>query len=276
MVATLLIPRQYTATGEFLLQDAVAPQGLSQLASQFGITPPTSGPSPVFYAQWVTSFEIVREVARTRYRIKGDQPFAGTLYDFFGIPMDGVDDDVKAVNMLRKHTRSRADRVTLTVDIEVTLRNRQLASAVDRRFLSVVSEFATQRRMSSGRAEREFVEKRLRDARDSLRFAEESLADFIRANHSYAESPDLALRYTRLQRDIAERQSIVQILVQSFEAARLQEVRDTPILSVTQNPEASVEPVRRGILMKGTLAFAILILIQYLFLGWYARRTTDA
>jgi uncharacterized protein involved in exopolysaccharide biosynthesis len=51
---------------------------------------------------------------------------------------------------------------------------------------------------------------------------------FLQANRQWANSPDLTFQHDRLERDIALRQQVYTTLVQSFEQARISEVRDTP------------------------------------------------
>jgi uncharacterized protein involved in exopolysaccharide biosynthesis len=263
VVAALLVsPRKYTATAEFLLQESsTGGSNLASLAAQFGVASPAiSGPGAALYAEWLQAFEVVREVAISQYDVKGARPFTGTLKEYFELGDQAGEEN--AVMMLRRHARPRADRQLNTVRIDVVFPSRELASAVARRYLEVLSAFAEKRRRTVGGNERAFVEGRLAESKDSLRIAEDNLAEFVRANRNYSSSPDLNLRYARFQQRVTQRQGVVQTLLQSYEAARLQEIRDTPVFSLIQRPEFAVEPVARGTALKGVLAFLTLVLLQ--------------
>ena len=62
------------------------------------------------------------------------------------------------------------------------------------------------------------------------------MQDFMQANRQWDNSPDLQFQHDRLQRDITLRQQVYTTLVQSFEQARIAEVRDTPVITVLQEP----------------------------------------
>jgi hypothetical protein len=270
-VISVIRKREYIATAEFLLQEpsaAMSGQGLAQLASQFGVSPMTgSGPTGFFYAEWVRSFEIMREAASSRYAALGGGP-KSDLYTYFELEAGDLAADAMMVKELRKHVRTRFDRSVSTVRIDVQLPNAALASELGRRLIDILNKYAAQRRMTSGRAEREFVGRRLAEARDSLAAVELEYATFIKVNRRIQESPTLMLLAERLQRRIQQNQAVIQTLVQNYEAARVQEVRDTPVISIVQRPEAAVEPIPRGTIFLASIAFVLATAFQ---LAWQFR-----
>ena len=67
-VATLLVPRTFTAHATLTPQSRRSPSSLSGLASQFGLALPLGGDvaqSPAFYADLLTSYHILGAVVDT-------------------------------------------------------------------------------------------------------------------------------------------------------------------------------------------------------------------
>jgi uncharacterized protein involved in exopolysaccharide biosynthesis len=103
-------------------------------------------------------------------------------------------------------------------------------------------------RTSQGQAaaERKFVEGRLAVAGADLRDAEDRLERFLRANGDLSRSPELTIERERIQRDVGLRQQVFTSLTQSYEEARIREVRDTPAITILEPPSVPTEPASRG------------------------------
>ena len=67
---------------------------------------------------------------------------------------------------------------------------------------------------------------------------------FLRQIRRYDQSAQLQFEHERLQREIELRQQVYITLVQAFEQVRVEEVRNTPGISVLESPEGSAR--RRG------------------------------
>ena len=123
--------------------------------------------------------------------------------------------------------------------------------------LELVNDYNLRRRQSQARQEREFLEGRLTEVRRELSQAEDSLARFSRRNRRLADSPELQVEQERLQRQVTLRQQVYLTLAQNFEAAKLEEVRSTPLISVIDQPDVFVEPLLRHTLLKVLAAFLV-------------------
>src|SRR5690606_9280112 len=106
------------------------------------------------------------------------------------------------------------------------------------------------------RAEREFVGARLQEAERELREAEAELEAFLRQNRRYDQSAQLQFEYGRLQRQVELRQQVYVTLAQAFEQVRIEEVRNTPVISVLESPEGSARR-RGGRIAKVMMALAV-------------------
>jgi uncharacterized protein involved in exopolysaccharide biosynthesis len=261
-VLTFNRPRQYTGRASFIPVEASSPQaGISALVSQFGIGPTAaSGNSPDFYVELLQSAVLQREVLTMRYRLSSGD--SATLLRVMQITPDtgakALSDGLRA---LRGVTSIDADRLTGVVHLEVYTKDRDLSSQVARRFLDLVNEFNLRRRQLRGHTEAEFMGERVAEAQRVLQEGEESLADFYRRNRRYQDSPALVAEEGRLQRVIGLRQQLYLSLSQSLQVARLQEVRNTPVIAVIEEPEGFVEARPRGTirnLVLGALAGLIM------------------
>ena len=266
----LLTPRQYVARGSFVPQDAGPTRGsLGAIAAQLGmgqlsaLVGSQTSSSPQFYAALMRSQEVLLAVADAIYETPAPQPFRGTLRDYFGIS-DADVDRARLRTIRRLNERVLAvdvDRNTGIVHFTVTLRNRALAGQVAARFLDVVNEFNLRRRQAQVGREREFVERRATEALQDLREAEGALAAFHRRNRQFTESPELLAAEGGLRRRVELAQQLYVTLAQQHEMAKIEAVRNTPVITTIDEPRNVVAPVPRGTLTKVLTALVLSALL---------------
>src|SRR5207244_4232373 len=127
--------------------------------------------------------------------------------------------------------------------IDVDARFPQLAAAVANRFIECLNDFNTKTRESQARERRKFVEGRLADGERDLRAAEEDLRTFYERNRSWQQSPQLVFEEGQLRRQVEIRQEVYLTLRRDYETARIEEVNDTPVITVL---DIAVPPERRS------------------------------
>jgi uncharacterized protein involved in exopolysaccharide biosynthesis len=93
------------------------------------------------------------------------------------------------------------------------------------------------------RERREFIELRLAEAEQALRTSEDRLRVFLEKNRQFRGSPELEFQYERLQRHVALDQEVFTTLRRQYEEARIEEVNDTPLLTII---DMAVPPTRRS------------------------------
>jgi uncharacterized protein involved in exopolysaccharide biosynthesis len=259
MVWTFARPRTYTAAASFLPQSSESRvSGLAGVAAQFGVAIPMdqSGQSPQFYADLIRSRRVLAALVDTTYGVR-DAGVAreATLADVLGIRE-------RSARVRRELTMlALSARIIVLVDVETNVVTVQVATTdaelslqLVQNLLRLVSAFNLESRQTQGRAERRFVESTVEQARGELRASEDRLQEFLQRNREFRNSPELLFGYDRLQRDVALRQQVAVSLAQSYEQARIAEVRNTPVVTVVEQPEAPVIPDRRRLLLKGLLA----------------------
>jgi uncharacterized protein involved in exopolysaccharide biosynthesis len=266
----LLGGRTYSASTSFVPQSPDAQQSrLATLAGQFGVTVPGSdgsGESPAFYAELLRSREILRPVARARYDFTGPgrglaagERRSGTLPELLELDEDTDDLAVlKAVTWLREGAVTvQTGRETGVVSLAVETPWAGLSYAIAGRMLELVNEFNLETRQSRAAAERQFLEGRLREARDSLLAAETRLEQFLQGNRQWEGSAELRFQYDRLDRQVTRSQQLATSLDQAYEEARVSEVRNTPVITVVESPDLPLEAEPRGLLLKTALGLLL-------------------
>lgn len=278
---TLIFGRGFVAESTFQPDTSSPDVGrLAGLASQLGfpVGRMSEGESVEFYVSLAESRSLLAEVATDTFRFAESEgspdTLRGTLLDLLevkgGTPTE----------RLRNATERLERDIDVWADVNsgiVTLRTRApwagLAVQVNRNLLEGIHRFNLEKRRSQARAEREFVEERVRHARSELEAAEADLRRFLEVNRRYDDSPQLRFEADGLQRRVSLRQQVYTSLAESFEKARLDEVRNTPVVTVIDAPEGSARrtwsPVRNTVL---ALLLGLLLVAGWIFLREYVER----
>lgn len=261
VAVTLLRADKYTTTALFRPQGSEASASeLLALASQFGVNVGGGGgdeASPAMYAELLLSREILARVAHDPYTVAGVGTTA--LKDLLEIEEDTeplreeatiewLEEDAVTVSTARE---------TGTVTVAVETEWPDLSVAIAERLLDEVARFNLDTRRSQAAAEREFIEARVLNAEGELKLAEVEQREFLEANRLFQDSPLLVFQHDGLQREVMLRQSVLTTLVQSYEQARISEVRDTPVITVLQTPFLPPGPDDRRLVLSAALGIVL-------------------
>lgn len=253
--------RVFAAESAFVLDTERPTAGVSGIAAQFGIAIPQSGDaqSPSFYADLLRSPTILRAIIDSGVTVPGPRgPVLVRLID--SIPGTVGDHALRrhyAIQRLQNRVSATAAQRTGVVTLRVLDPSPQLALALNSRMLALLNEFNITRRRTSATAQRLFIEERLQAARDALRSAEERLRVFLDANRGFVPSSEANFERQRLERDVSTRSQVYLSLLQSFEQAKVEEIRAAPLIAVTEAPELPVGPEPRRLARKGVIALLI-------------------
>ena len=264
----------------FTTEASIRPQGsdastsqLMALATQFGVNVPGAASeeaSPAFYAELMTSREILSRLAGERYQVDGLGETS--LADLLEIEEDTEElRQQRVIEWLRESAVAVATaRETGTVTVSVETEWRDLSHAIATRLIEELTVFNMHTRQSQAAAERKFIAARVDSARAELHSAEVDLQTFLESNRQWEQSPLLQFQHDRLQREVSMRSSVLTTLVQAFDQARIQEVRDTPVITILQAPFLPPGPDDRrlllaaalGIVLGGTLGVVMAFLVE--------------
>lgn len=266
-VVSLIVRPTYTATTTFVpeatAQGSRLPAGLAGLATQFGISlGADASKSPKFYAAVVRSRELMEHVLLSNYvdpRVQVSAPADSiTLLRILAVKgRDSSDSLYRGVRKLDNLVSVTVNGATSIVSISVDSHYPALAAAVANRFVDYLNAFNAQSRQSQATEQRKFVEQRLTDGEHELRAAEEALRTFYERNRSWQQSPQLVFEEGRLRRQVEIRQELYLTLKREYETARIQEVNDTPVITVI---DAATAPVKKSKPRRALLVAIALVL----------------
>ena len=264
---SLLLPKKFTATATFVPEaeagESGLPGSLRGLASQFGIGIPGGGGSPAqFYADVMESRTLRDQIlmawfADPRAEEPGD---SATLMDILEIQGDSEAESLEMGREVLDGTVSvGVDNKTNLVSISVQTRYRVLSARVANRFVEQLVRFNLETRQSNVKTRRQFIESRVAEAEIALRMTEEALQGFLEQNRQFRGAPQLEVQYERLQRQVALKQEMLITLSRQYEEARIQEVNDTPMITVV---DRAVPPV-----LKSSPRRKLIVLVTFFLFG---------
>jgi len=270
VVYATAFPR-YRATSVFAADASSAiPSSLVGAAANLGLSIPGEGSSqsPDFYASLLDSRDILAEAATTRFAFPKHEgstdSLAGTYADIVRAKGATPDDRLEAaVTNLEKAVTAVPDLRAGTVRIETVARWPDLAEHMNSRLLELVDSFNIAQRRTRASAERGFLQARVDSARAELDVAEVNLQGFLEKNRTFDTSARLRLEAARLQRAIDLARELYTTLRESYERARLDEVRNTPVITILEHPAGSVKRVAGRLISGavGLVAGAVLALV---------------
>lgn len=253
IIAATLWPRTYTSTASFVPETKRAgASNLSGIAAQLGVNLPAAdaAQSPPFYVDLLTSREILRAIAESTYTFRDDgRMFRGRLLDFVRAQEPDTNRKIDATLVwLRKRVSATASPKTAVITAVVTTRWPSLSQQIAGRLVSEVNRFNLETRQTQASAERQFAERRLGEARAALRQAEGVLQDFLEHNKVFVSTSELRFQEDRLSREVMTRQQNYATISQAYEQAKIDEVRDTPAITIIEQANVPVRPDSRGLL----------------------------
>jgi uncharacterized protein involved in exopolysaccharide biosynthesis len=254
--------RAYTSVSSFMPEGRQSAAG--GIAAQLGLVLPGSGgtESPQFYVDLLRSRELLGSAVTTAFTVPGSSRPV-TLVDIYDVKGESpaLRRDA-AIDRLEKDVDLSASARTNVVNVRVSASSPTLAQQLNRRLLDLLGEFNLRRRQSRASEERRFAEERLANVKAELRVSEDRLQTFLQSNRDYQNSPSLVFSYERLQADVMLLRQVVMTLQQSAEQAKIEEVRDTPTITLVESSSLPVRPDPRG-----TIKFALIGAFLGTFLG---------
>lgn len=264
--------KTYTVESQFLVKGSRSGGQLGGLAARLGIEigGGDASSSPQFYLDLLESKGILWPIAQKTYTVKSDSSVVtGDLIKIFRIkdPRPNVR-RAKAIDALKGAISSTSSLKTGVITVLVRSGNPDLAVQISNYLLAEINVYNLERRREQAAGEREFVQGQMDEKRADLRQAEGNLRDFLERNRLYTQSPELILERQRLLNEVNFRTSLYSSMVQAYEAARIDEVRNLPVISVVEPPEMPIEPDTRGgakkTLMGLLIGFVLGVVIAFL------------
>ena len=251
--------RVYTTTASFMAQGSRGQSQLSQIASQFGFGGGGGEGQAALYTDLLESRSLLAAVGERDYRLWTPTGVrTGNIIKVYRIRgQNAAVQKVKMVDILKNQVEEMVNPRTGVITVKVHAATADLAVQIAQNLLDEVNKFNLSWRQQQAGAERTFVEKRLGEAQGELRQAEENLQSFLIENREFRSSPTLQLEFDRLNRAVTMRQGLYNGLAQAYETAKIEEVRDLPLITIIEPPEAPIAPDKHGGIRKTAIGFIV-------------------
>ncbi len=248
--------------------------GVSALISMAGVGE-FSAPTEI-YQNLVTSEAVLKPVLLQSYT-NSSSGVTGTLLEHLEVernqsfPNQELRDRatlISGLGILREQVEPSIDRATKILTITVTMPDAQLAADVANSLAASLDDYVRSKRKSYATNQVMYLGRRLDEVRDSLAVAEELLRLFRETNRVVGQSPSLLMQQTRMTRNLEILQIVYGELYKQLELARIEEIRDTPVINIreeAQNPIYQAGP-RKLIILIVVMYFAFCLSIAWVLL----------
>jgi hypothetical protein len=222
--------------------------------------PATGGKGPEFYVELMRSPAILGPLVESPIDSEPGRP-PQTLIERYakGEKRRQVATDAAIGAVLSKIST----RISLNgiITLRVTAENPRLAAAIALGILQQMDDFNNNKRKSQASAERRFAEQRLVEVGAEVRNVEERYKNFLERNRETTRSPALTLERDHLTDELSMKRSLYSSIIQAYERAKMDEVRDSPRATVLQTPMPPVGPDRRTTLRYAILGFFLGVIV---------------
>lgn len=281
-VYSLTLSPVYEATTTFLSEPGsdsrrASVSGLAQIATQLGLAS-SANTATRLYTTVLESRSLQEQVLQTRFPdpTTATPADSATLFEIVGISGESHAERLEnGRNWLSRVMSVTLDAPANVISVSVRHGDPGLAADIANALVSMVSRFNMETRQSNARELRRFVEERVTAAERELFEAEEALKSFLERNREYRGAPELEFQVQRLERQVTIKQEVVITLRRQYEDARIQEVNDTPIISVIDQavpPQHRVSPRRKRMVILALFIGAVLA-VSVAFAFEYLQRT---
>lgn len=242
--------------------------GLSDLASMAGVNIGNDTPTEI-YENLVLSEAVLSKVIYRKYNTESfDKPV--NLIEYFKIDTDNDLTPQKAQRkaflkaykiLVKSKIETNIERLTKILTVTINMPESQLSADVANAVVESLDDFIQNKRKSFATKQKEYIEKRINQVKDSLSIAENKLKSFRDKNRIVNLSPNLLLEQSRLERTVEIQQAIFVELTKQLEIARIDEIRDTPVVNYREDAK---DPIKKAGPPR-TKIFIILLFLSLLF-----------
>lgn len=284
-VVVILAPKKYTVGSSFIIQKRDQTPAAAGIAAQLGmdLLGTDANQSPAFYAALIKTPDVLDRLVDTAFATSTD-PKPRSLATIWDISRESPMLRRQAVieklqKTVSSSTSQKLDLVVLSVATSDPVLSRELANAI----LEQVNWFNLRTRQSRAAAERQFDQRLVEEVGTDLRNAEDETQRFLQENQQPRMSAALEMQKQRLARRLEILNARYVSLVTAYDRARIDEVRDTPVITVIERPRIPVKADSRHLakrvllmLMFGLVLGAIIALVRQILSNTRSSADGDA
>ncbi len=139
---------------------------------------------------------------------------------------------------MRENLKVNLDLKTSLLTLELEMGEPQLTADILNEIVLSLDKYIRTKKSSTAGNQREFIEERLNTVKKDLTRAENVLKEF-RERNRLVSAPELLLDQERLIREVTMNATIFTELKKQFELAKIEEVKNIPVINVLDKARAS-------------------------------------
>jgi len=240
---------------------------LGNLAALAGVRVGESTPTEI-YQNLLTSESVLGPIIYSKYKTEKYSDSVN-LIQYFKVQVDEKDPFRKERRqfldiyeaLIKERILIDVDRITKILTIHTIMPESQLSADVANKTVESLDAYVRIKRKSFATEQLYYLDRRIEQLKDSLMVAENLLKIFREQNRLTAQSPDLLLEQARLMRNVEILQTVYVELTKQYELAKLDEVKDTPVINVEEYAKDPI--IKKG--PKRILTLLSILIISFMF-----------
>ncbi len=248
---------------------------LQMIAAQFGITG-LSSTNNYNIPDVVKSRRIRKKIVERKWETQSAPRENIHLYDFWEIDHENIRMRKElAIEKLGELISVGSDDETGLITISILTEEPQLSANIVNFIAQEVKNYIRNEQQKQIEKNMQFIKQRLSGTKTELIEAEEKLKEFKEKNRNIAETPELQLEYSRLERNIMIKQEVYLTLEKQKELAMIEATKEEPvinILDIGEKPIKKAKPKRSMLLIAFTLIGFVIALIVIFIVNLLAQR----
>lgn len=219
-----------------------APSGILSLASSFGYGG-SQASNNFSIEDLLNSRNILSKIVTRKWDTELSDDSLN-LIEYWGIETDDyLEAKIKASKALSERFSYEMDELSFLVTVNLLMEEPKLARDVLTYATKLIDKYVQSEQKTTTKNNIKYINKRLDSVRNELTNAEIALKNFRQNNMVISQSPELQLKYARLQREVSIKQQVYMTLEKEKESAKIELVKETPVIDILDEP---VAPYKRA------------------------------
>jgi len=149
----------------------------------------------------------------------------------------------KALNKFKDHISVSEDKLTGLIKINSEFKDPIISASIANFIGTQVESYIQKENSAQSTKEKLFISERLEIVKNELEETELNLKRFKERNRGYENSPELFMVFSRLYRESEAKKEVYMTLQQQLELARIDEVKQSPILHILDH---AIPPTKKS------------------------------
>ena len=172
--------------------------------------------------------------------------------------------ETNSLKMIDDRIRVNESKKTGLIKISFLAEEPRLAKDIVTSISDAITRYVQKTQTKRTKENRQFIEERMAEVSNQLEKSENELKKFREENRSIQDSPDLQMQYERLLRNLEVDKQVFITLKQQYEIARIEEVKEAPVVNVLDEGRVAVErdyPKRKLIVILSLILSGMITLV---------------